>query len=69
MQIIFEFVTQTVLWGTGAAIKKLRGRSSSAAGNSEMWIGLAVWAAAIAILVMLARRDRRGDLLAGPISP
>jgi hypothetical protein len=52
---MFDFITQTILFALGASIKKIFGRPVSSSGNGEMWIGVAV-IAAVVLIVLLATR-------------
>ena len=55
MQILFEFIVQTIFQGLGTLIKRLFGRPPSTSGISETWIGASVLLAAVVIVLAAAR--------------
>ena len=55
MQIVFEFIVQTIFAGLGALVKKLFGRPLSASGISETWIGASIIVAALVIVIAAVR--------------
>ena len=42
MQFLFTIITDVLLEGLGALVKKLFGKPRSESGVSEMWIGISV---------------------------
>jgi hypothetical protein len=55
MQILFDFIVQTIFEGLGAMIKRLFGRPRSTSGISEIWIGASVVVAVVVIVIAAAR--------------
>jgi hypothetical protein len=55
MQILFEFIVQTIFQGLGVLIKRLFGRPPSTSGISETWIGASVLLAVIVVVLAAAR--------------
>jgi hypothetical protein len=55
MQILWEFIVQTIFQGLGTLIKRLFGRPRSTSGISETWIGASVVVAVVVIVLAAAR--------------
>ena len=55
MQYVFELIADVILAGSGALTKKLFGMPLSNSGISEMWIGVGILAAIVAIVAAAAR--------------